>query len=151
MPYHTTHGTLPACDLLEYDDSGVVVLKTDFTPRQVIREKTGHIALVDGQPPIPASYQQILQVTVDLQALDISQEMEIIPTSAGARTGLANVASGASIALANFDDEAEIHGFTRDVAKLLMVREPKSSLTNEKSPTVTIDASYYPQIDAPAD
>lgn len=155
MPYHITRGVLPECDLKEYDDTGVVVLETGFTPRQVIKEKTGHMALIPAvgggspSPEVPASYQQIIQVQIHLQALDIDQKMEIIPTTAGARAGLANVASGDSIELANFDDEAVIHGFTRDLDKLLMVREPKSTLTGDKSPAVEFSSSYYPQIDAP--
>jgi len=148
MPYHITQGTLPACDLKEYNDTGVVVLETGFTPRQVIREKTGHIAAVVS-PAAAASYQQIVQVQIFSQALDIDQKMEIIPTAAGARTGLANVASGDSISLANYATSAVIHGFTRDADKLLMVREPKSTLTADKSPAVEFSASYYPQIDAP--
>lgn len=150
MPYHITQGTIPACDLQEYDDTGVVVLKTDFTPRQVIKEKTGHIAAVVSPSAVPASYEQIVQVQVHRQALDIDQDMEIIPTSAGARAGLANKASGDHIALANFADTAAIHGFTCDEEKLLMVREPKSGLLPDKSPTASISASYYPHIAAPA-
>jgi|GEM_PF-6389127 len=155
MPYHITHGTIPGCDLKEYNDTGVVVLETGFSPRQVIKEKTGHKALVPAvvspaSPEIPPSYQQIIQVQVHQQALDIDQKMEIIPTTAGARTGLANVASGDSIELANFDEDAVIHGFTRDLDKLLMVREPKSTLTADKSPAAEFSSSYYPQVDAPA-
>lgn len=82
MPYHITHGTLPACDLKEYDDTGVVVLETGFTPRQVIKEKTGHIAAVTTPTAVPASYQHLVQVQVHKQALDIDQKMEIIPTAA---------------------------------------------------------------------
>lgn len=149
MPHHITHGTLPACDLQEYDDTGVVVLETGFTPRQVIKEKTGHIAAVSSPTVVPASYQHIIQVQVHKQALDIDQKMEIIPTAAGARTGLANVASGDHVELANFADGATIHGFTCDEDKLLMVREPKSTLTGDKSPAVEFSATSYPMIAAP--
>lgn len=149
MPYHITHGTLPACDLQEYDDTGIVVLEVGFTPRQVIKEKTGHIAAVTGPPAVAASYQQIVQVQVHRQALDIDLKAEIIPTAAGARTGLANVASGDQVALANFPDAAVVHGFTCDTDKLLMVREPKSTLTGDKSPAVEFSASFYPHIAAP--
>jgi hypothetical protein len=146
MPTHVTQGTLPTCDLLEYDDTGVVVLETSFTPRQIIKEKTGHIAEVAGGSPVPASYNQIVQVQIHHQALDIDQKMEIVPTAAGARAGLANLASGAFLYLANFAQGAEIHGYNRTTSKLLMVREPKSALTADKSPTVEFSSSYYPQI-----
>jgi hypothetical protein len=146
MPAHVTQGTLPAIDLLEYDDTGVVVLETSFTPRQVIKEKTGHIAEVVGEGATPACYQQILQVQIHNQALDIDQKMEVVPTAAGARTGLANLASGAFLYLANFAANAEIHGYTRTTSKLLMVREPKSAITADKSPTTEFTSTYYPQI-----
>lgn len=151
MPYHITFGTLPACDLKEYEDTGVIVLETGFAPRQIIKEKTGHIAEVVGEGATPASYNNILQVQIHQQALDIDQKMEIVPTSAGARTGLANVGSGSIIYLANFAQSAEIHGYTRATAKLLMVREPKSTLTADKSPAAEFNSTYYPHVTNPDD
>lgn len=144
---HTVYGALADHDLKEYEDTSVVQTGFDFNPRMVIKEKTGHKA---GQP---ASYQQIIQVQVHVVAADMESKLEIIPDANGRAVGLANVNPAEAITLANFaapeDGVANpelIHGFLRDPAKLLMAKEIKRSLSPDKSPEVTVPATYYPMV-----
>lgn len=149
MSYRINEGTLPACDLLEYSDTGVILTEFSLNPRTKWREKEGHIAAV-ADPVMEIQPNQIIQVQGFRQAMDMELKMEVVPTAAGARTGLANVTPGDAITLANFPDAATIHGFTNDDTKLLMAKDPKSSLSAEKVPMVDLSASYYPRIAAPA-
>lgn len=148
MPYdpHKVYGTLANHDLKEYNDTGVVQTAFDFNPRMVIREKTGHKSG-------PASYQQILQVQVFVTAADMESKMEIIPDQNGRAVGLANVVPAEAIVFANFAapedgavDPETIHGFLRNPARLLMAKEVKRSLSQEKGPEVTLPATYYPMV-----
>lgn len=148
MSYRINQGTLPACDLLEYSDTGVILTEFTLNPRTKWREKEGHIAAV-ADPVMEIQPYQIIQVQGFRQAMDMEIKMEVVPTAAGARTGLANVTPGAAITLANFPDAATIHGFVMDDAKLVMAKDPKSSLSAEKIPMVDLSASYYPRITAP--
>ena len=150
MSYRINLGTLPACDLLEYSDTGVILTEFSLNPRTKWREKEGHIAAVTTVgSEMEIQPNQIIQVQGFRQAMDMELKMEVVPTAAGARTGLANVTPGDAITLANFPNAATIHGFTNDDTKLLMAKDPKSSLSAEKVPMVDLSASYYPRIAAP--
>lgn len=152
MSYRIYHGTLPACDLKEYADTGVILTEFSLNPRTKWREKEGHIAAVTTEgSEMEIQPNMIAQVQGFRQAMDLEAKMEVVPTAAGARTGLANVTPGDAITLANFAATANIHGFTRDATKLLMAKDPKSSLSAEKVPMVDLSASYYPRILAPVE
>lgn len=149
MPFspHTVFGALADHDLQEYADTSVVLTAFDFTPREVVREKTGHKA------GAPASYQQIVQVQVFVTAMDMEVKMEVIPDGNGRAVGLANVTPAEAITLANFaapEDGAvnpeTVHGFLRDPAKLLMAKGIKRTLSQEKGPEVSMSPTYYPMV-----
>jgi hypothetical protein len=147
MPFtpFLSQGTLPNYDLKEFDDTGLLVMGCSFTPRQMIKEKTGHKA---GQ----LGYNRILQVQFHAQVLDLELKGEIVPDANGLAVGLGNVYSGQSVAIANFsatDATLVIHGYSRDAAKFLAVKEVKRETDPEKAPTVTVPLTYYPDIDAP--
>lgn len=98
-----------------------------------------------------ASYRQILQVQVDVIGAEIEMTGEPIPNSSGELVGLAAVAPGEHLSsLANFQTDAEIQGFTRDTTKLLLVGEVTHARSPENPAEITIPATYYPQIAAPA-
>lgn len=152
MPFdpHGLFGTLNDTDLKEYDDTGVVMTGFDATTRMTKVEKTGHVAAVTGGTPVPASYRQIVQVQTFVVALDLEAKCEVVPSAAGAAVGLAAVSCGEAITFANFADGDTIHGFVCDEEKLLLSGEVKQSRSPEKPTEVTIPASYYPRIAAPA-
>lgn len=149
MSYHITRGTLPAQDLDEYGDTGIVNVSFEINPKQRMREKEGHIAAI-ADPETPAAYNQIRQVQIFLQGIDWSFQAEVVPTAAGLFTGLAAAAPGDQASLANLEDGVEYHGVTFADAKLNMVQEPKRSLSNEKMPMVDCKGCFYPQIAAPS-
>lgn len=102
-------------------------------------------------PVTPASYRQILQVQVDVFGAEIEVVGEPIPDASGHLTGLARVVPGEHISsLANFQDDVETHGIERDTTKLLLVGEVSQSRSPENPAEVTIPATYYPEIAAPA-
>jgi len=149
MPFtpNQVQGTLPAYDLKEFTETGLLVTDCSFTPRVNIREKEGNLAGATGST---GGYNQILQVQVTRKALDIEVKGEIVPDANGLATGLANVYPGEAVVCAQFAvaDGLTIHGFTRDAAKLLMVKEVKRETNAEKVPMVTVPMSYYPEIAA---
>lgn len=151
MPYdpHGLFGSLNDTDLLEYDDTGVVLVSFDFNPRLTKVEKMGHIAAVGGGSPVPAQYRQIVQVQTFIAAADMEAKMEVVPTVDGAAEGLAAVSPADAIAFANFADTDEIHGFVCDAAKLILAGEVKQSRGPEKPTEITLPATYYPLIAAP--
>jgi hypothetical protein len=140
-----TQGELPNYDLKQFSDTGLLVTDCSFTPRVTIKEKEGHSPGASGPN---GSYAQILQVQTTRKALDIELKGEIVPDANGAAVGLANVYPGQSVTCAQFAaaDGLNIHGFTRDASKLLMVKEVKRETNAEKVPTVTVPMSYYPEI-----
>jgi hypothetical protein len=152
MPFHphTTQGTLPNYDLKEFEDTGLLVKTCSFTPRVVIKEKEGHLAGATGSSGATAGYGQILQVQVTKKALDIEIKADIVPDANGKATGLANAYPGQAATVANFaaSFDFDIHGYTRDASKLLMVKEIKRETSSEAIPSVTIPLSYYPEIAA---
>lgn len=139
-------GTLPAYDLQEFADTAILPTDCEFTPRVVIKEKEGNLPGANGPT---GGYNQILQVQVFRKALDIMLNAEIVPDGNGKAVGLANAYPGLAVTCAQFAAAAEfdIHGYTRDAAKLLMVKEIKRKTNSEKVPTVDIPMSYYPEID----
>lgn len=147
-PYQT-QGDLPDYDLKEFGDTAILTTDADFTPRVVIKEKEGHVKGASGNN---GAYAQILQVQTIKKAMDIDLKAEIVPNAQGLAVGLANAYPGQAVTCAQFaanDDPAQslvIHGFSRDAAKLLMVKEIKRTTSSEKAPMVTIPMSYYPQI-----
>ena len=147
MPFDPlqTQGTIPGYDLKEFDDTGLLVTGCTFTPRVTIREKEGHLPGASGS----SGYAQIVQVQTVKKALDIELSGEIVPDSNGLATGLAAVYPGQSVTCAQFAASGvTIHGFTRDAAKLLMVKEVTRETSAEGVPTVTVPMSYYPEIAA---
>ena len=138
-------GDLPAYDLKEFDDTAILPSDCEFTPRVVIREKEGNVPGADGPT---GGYNQIVQVQVFKKALDITLSAEIVPDANGKAVGLANAYPGQAVTCAQFaaGSNFDIHGFTRDPAQLLMVKEIKRKTSAEKVPTVDIPMSYYPEI-----
>lgn len=148
MPAFTSSqraGALPDYDLLEFADTAILPSDCEFTPRVVIREKEGNLPGANGPT---GGFMQILQVQVFKKALDITLSAEIVPDATGKAVGLANAYPGQAVTCAQFAAGADfdIHGFTRDAAQLLMVKEIKRKTNNEKTPTVDIPMSYYPEI-----
>lgn len=143
MPFdpYQNQGTLPNYDLKEFADTGLLVTDVSHSPRVVIKEKEGHTAAALGQ---------IVQVQVWKKAHDIEIKGEIVPDANGKAVGLGNVYPGQAVTCAQFAADADdsVHGFTRDAAKLLMVKEVKRELNAEKAPVVTVPMSYYPAIAA---
>lgn len=146
MPYdpHSSFGTLCDSDLVEYNDTGVVVTGFDFTPRFEKVEKKGHIAAVGAAP---ASYRQIRQVQTFIIGAEIEQKMQPIPAADGSMTGLAAVIPGDHTgALANWQDGDDIHGFVGDATKLLLAGEVKQSRSAENPAEITLPVTWYPKI-----
>jgi hypothetical protein len=157
MPYdpHGLFGSLGDEDLKEYDDTGVVLTSFDFNPRMTKVEKLGHVAAIPEvvdppSPAVPAAYRQIIQVQTFVVAADMEAKMEVVPAADGSTVGLAAVAPAEAIAFANFADGETIHGFVCDEAKLLLAGEVKQSRNPEKPTEITLPATYYPRIAAPA-
>lgn len=141
-----TQGALPAYDLQEFGDTGLLVTGCSFTPRVTIREKEGHLPGATGND---GGYAQILQVQTFKKALDLELSAEIVPNVSGEAVGLANAYPGQAVTCAHFAvDGPTVHGFSRDAAKLLMVKEIKRELGNEAIPSVTVPMTYYPQVAA---
>lgn len=142
-------GALPNYDLQEFGDTALLATDCEFAPRVMIREKEGHKPGASGPT---GGFAQILQVQTFKKALDITLDGEIVPDSNGAAVGLANAYPGQAVVCAQFLAEAdggvEVHGFTRDPAKLLMVKDIKRKTNNEKIPTVNAPMSYYPEVAA---
>ena len=147
MPYspHTTQGTLPNYDLKEFGDTGLMITGCDITPRAEFKEKPGHAAGATGPN---GAYGRILQVQTKVVALDGELKGEIVPDANGKAVGLANAYPGQTMTCAQFaaGDDYDVHGFTRDATKLMLVKEIKRSLTSDKVPEVTIPWTYYPDI-----
>lgn len=142
MPFdpYQNQGSLPNYDLKEFADSGLLVIDCSLTPRVTIKEKEGHHA--------GGALGQILQVQTWKKALDLELKGEVVCNANGKAEGLANVYPGQAVTCAQFAADADdsVHGFTRDASKLLMVKEVKRELSNEKPPMVTVPMSYYPAI-----
>lgn len=151
MPFdpYQVQGDLPDYDLKEFSDTGLLTTGCTFTPRVNIREKEGHEPGAAGES---GAYAQILQVQVHKKALDLELSGEIVPDSNGLANGLANVYPGQAVVCAQFaaasggNDALVVHGFSRDPAKLLMVKEVSRETSNEGIPTVTVPMTYYPAI-----
>lgn len=148
MPFNPSQrfGALPNYDLDEFTDTAILPSDCEFTPRVVVREKEGNVAGASGPT---GGFMQILQVQVFQKALDINLTAEIVPDSNGAAVGLAACYPGQAVTCAQFAASGpEVHGFTRDASKLLMVRDVKRKTNNEKAPVVDISMSYYPEVAA---
>jgi hypothetical protein len=151
MPFdpYQVQGTLPDYDLKEFADTGILPTGCSYTPRVNIREKEGHLPGAEGAS---GGYGQILQVQVHKKALDMELSAEIVPDANGVAVGLANVYPGEAVTCAQFaaasggGSALVIHGFSRNAARLLMVKEVKRETSNEKAPAVTVPLSYYPEI-----
>lgn len=149
MPFdpQQIQGDLPDYDIQEFNETGLLTTGVTFTPRVNIREKTGHLP---GATSPGGGFNQILQVQTIRQALDIELTAEIVPNAEGKATGLANAYPGQVVTSAHFAAGADssIHGFERDAAKLLMVKEVTRTLSNEAEspPGVTVPLTYYPHI-----
>ena len=146
---HGLFGSLTDTDLVEYDDTGVVVTGFDFNPRSIKVEKSGHIAAVGEDTP--AQYRQIRQVQMFVIALDMEAKMEVVPTASGQYTGLAAAAPGEVITFANFTTGATVHGFAFDANKLLMMGDVKQSRGAEKPSEITAPGTYYPRVAKPVE
>jgi len=145
-----TQGELPNYDLQQFAETGLLVTDCSFTPRVTIKEKEGHLY---NATPANVGYGQILQVQVWKKALDLELKGEIVPDADGKAAGLANVYPGQAVTCAQFAAAVtplNVHGFTRDATKLLMVKEVKRETNAEKVPVVTVPMSYYPEIALPA-
>lgn len=147
MPFSpiNTQGQLPDYDLKEFGNTGLLGTGCSFTPRVNIREKEGH---VPGAADGAGGYGQILQTQVTRKALDIEYSAEIVPSVTGQPVGLAAAYPGQVATCAEFAADAVVHGFTRDITKLLMVKDLKRTLGNDAIPNVTVPMSYYPEIAA---
>lgn len=149
MPFDSSQrqGSLPDYDLKEFTDTAILPSDCEFAPRVMIREKEGNVA---GSSGPTGGFMQILQVQVFKKALDITLSAQIVPDANGDAVGLANAYPGEAVTCAQFasTDDFSVHGFTRDAAKLLMVKDIKRKTNNEQTPTVDIPMSYYPQITA---
>ncbi len=92
-----------------------------------------------------------MQVQVYREALDITLTAEPVPTVSGALVGLANAHMGYAATLVHFaQDGLEIHGYTRDNDRLLMVKEVSRTLALENVPVLSLSMSYYPDVDITA-
>jgi hypothetical protein len=138
-------GELPDYDLREFDDTAILTTDCEFAPRSVFREKEGNLPGASGAT---GGYGQILQVQTYKKALDITVSAEIVPDANGNAVGLANAYPGQAVTCAQFSaaDDFSVHGFQRDAAKLLMVKDIKRTTNNEKVPVVAIPLTYYPEV-----
>jgi hypothetical protein len=136
------HGALPDYDLDELAETGLFSTGIEFKPRSQTIEKKGHTETVK---------RGIVQVQVYREALDIDLTAEPVPTVEGLMTGLANAHMGYAATLVHFaEDGLEIHGYTRDNDRLLMVREVTRTLALENIPVLALSMSYYPDVDLTA-
>lgn len=152
MPSFTAaqrQGEVPEYDLQEFQDTAILPSDCEFKPRVTIREKEGNLPGANGPT---GGYMQIIQVQVFRKALDITLNAQIVPNTEGQAVGLANAYAGQAVTCAQFAAGADfdVHGFTRDPAMLLMVKEPQRKTSNEKTPTVDVPMAYYPVVALPS-
>ena len=135
-------GTLPAYDLNEMYEPGLLTESMKFTPITEVRKKMAHqSATIIGQA--------VQKRTLNL-GLKLDGKGSIIPDDNGLVTGLAAGFVGQAITCAHFASAAGggvaivRHGYTRDDNSALQIDEISTDLGNTNPADVAWTAEYLP-------
>lgn len=135
-------GTLPAYDLDESLESGLLTESVKFEPMVDVRKKNAHVS--------STAINQTVQTRVLNQGLKVSIKGGIIPDVSGLVTGRAAGYVGECVTCAHFasaESGAIIrHGYTRDDTKALQIHSISTDLGNTNPADVSFDAEYLPYV-----
>jgi hypothetical protein len=148
LPSVRINGALPKYARRQFRETGLLVDSASFSPEiEVMALKANDVEAL-------RATRQVQEWIGDLQ---IEIKGQAVSNAEGRMHGLAAVLPGDSVICAHFaaaviEDGVETapaisrFGFTRDLAKLLMVREPKLDLGDTTD--VTLGMTYYRYVDA---
>jgi hypothetical protein len=135
-------GTLPAYDLDEAIESGLLTESVKFTPIVEVRKKMAHVSA--------SAIAQTVQTRVLNQGLQIDIKGSIIPNVSGIVEGRAAAYVGECITCAHFASAVSgaiaRHGYTRDDTKALQIHEISTDLGNSSPADVSFKAEYLPYV-----
>lgn len=135
-------GVLPAYDLNEQIEPGLLTESVKFTPLMDVRKKFAHLSAT-------VIAQAVQKRTIN-QGLQLDIKGAIIPDDNGLVTGLAAGFVGQAITCAHFASAADggtaiiRHGYTRDDNKALQIDEISTDLGNTNPADVSFKAEYLP-------
>lgn len=136
------HGSEPNYHLNPDSETGILTNSIQFTPEREIVMKKGNTQ---------SAKRAVLHVRAENPTLQIQVEAQIVADASGNAVGLAQAHPGDAATLANFADGAELHGFTSDTDRLLLVESAGRTINDgEDAPTVTIGLRYFPYVDIAA-
>ena len=135
-------GALPAYDLNETIEPGLLTESVNFEPIVDVRKKMAHVSA--------AAIAQTVQTRVINQGLKVKMKGSIIPDGNGLVTGLAAGFVGQLITCAHFASAAGggaaiiRHGYTRDDNSALQITQISTDLGNTNPAEVSSEADYMP-------
>lgn len=144
MPFSPVirQGTLPAYDLDETIESGLLTESVKFTPIVDVRKKMANVSA--------SAINQTVQTRVLNQGLQVDVKGSVIPDINGLVTGVAAGYVGECITCAHFASATSgaiiRHGYTRDDAKALQIHEISTDLGNTNPADVSFKAEYLPYV-----
>lgn len=133
-------GALPAYDLNEAIEPGLLTESVKFTPLVDVRKKMAHLSA------------NVIGQTVQKRTLNLGLLLDIkgavIPDDNGLVTGLAAGFVGQAITCAHFASASSgaiiRHGYTRDDNSALQIDEISTDLGNTNPADVSLKAEYLP-------
>jgi len=135
-------GTLPAYDLDETIESGLLTESVKFTPIVEVRKKMANVSA--------EAINQTVQTRVLNQGLQLDIKGSIIPDANGLVTGRAAAYVGECVTCAHFASASSgaiaRHGYTRDDTKALQIHEISTDLGNTNPADVSFKAEYLPYV-----
>ncbi|WP_395739298.1 hypothetical protein [Prosthecobacter sp.] len=135
-------GPLPAYDLDETIESGLLTESVKFTPIVDVRKKMAHVSAT--------AIAQTVQTRTLNQGLQIDIKGSIIPDANGLVTGRAAGFVGECITCAHFASASSgaiiRHGYTRDDTKALQIQDISTDLGNTDPADVSFKAEYLPYV-----
>lgn len=135
-------GTLPAYDLDESIESGLLTESVKFTPIVDVRKKMANVSA--------SAINQTVQTRVINQGLQLDVKGGVIPDGNGLVSGLAAGYVGECVTCAHFayaaSDAIIRHGYTRDATKALQIHEISTDLGNTNPADVSFKAEYLPYV-----
>lgn len=133
------HGVEPDYHLDPDAETGILTNSIVFTPERNIVQKRGNTQ---------TAKRAVVHVRSENPTLGIQVEAQIVADATGAAVGLAQAHPGDAATLAHFASGAEIHGFTRDTNRLLLVESSSRTINDgEDAPTVSLGLRYFPFVD----
>lgn len=135
-------GTLPAYDLDETIEPGLLTESVKFEPIVDVRKKNANVSAT--------AINQTVQTRVLNQGLKLAIKGSTIPDVNGLVTGHAAGYVGECITCAHFASHATAaiarHGYTRDDTKALQIHNISTDLGNTNPADVSFDAEYLPYV-----